>query len=372
MTVTGIAQIIGRGAMSTKENAMTERQRIEALLNRQIPDRVPLWPFVPNGFAVVYNGLTIADAYSNPEGLYQSLRRVATEFGWAFYPVMVYAAYGAWEFGGEVRMPTGQYDQAPVVLRHPIEKDEDIHHLKWPGPDSGFIPTARKFAELARKNDFEDQPFRGTIAAGGAYGLACQVAGLNRMLKWLIRKPDLAHDLVRQISEWTIGGLARQIEAVGTDRIIGTCGGPMGSNQLISAKQFEEFALPDIIEGQGRLRELGIKTTYAHICGEHNDNLPLWARVDLGDPGIVGIGKETALERAAEFFPRDIILGNLDPAIIQTGTASEVYEATKKCVEAGKKLGGRYVFSPGCDLPPKAPVENVRMMCKAVDDHGWY
>jgi uroporphyrinogen decarboxylase len=93
--------------------------------------------------------------------------------------------------------------------------------------------------------------------------------------------------------------------------------------------------------------------------------------VDFGDPEIIGIGPEISLERAAEFFPRDIILGNLNPAIIQTGTPGEVYEATKQCVETGKRLGGRYIFSPGCDLPPRAPVENVRMMSKAVEDHGW-
>ena len=358
--------------MSTKTNVMTEKQRIEALLNRHVPDRVPLWPFVPNGFAVVYSGLTVADAYTNPEGLYNSLRQTARDFGWVFYPVMVYAAYGAWEFGGDVRMPTGRYDQAPVVTRHPIEKDEDVYNLKWPGPESGFIPTARKFAALATQEDLDNKPFQATIAAGVAYGLACQVAGLNRILKWLIRKPGLAHDLIRQISEWSFAGLPAQKEALGVDGVLGACGGPMGSNQLISAKQFEEFTLPDIKEGQARLRALGYKNTYVHICGEHNDNLPYWAQVDFGDPGIIGIGPEISLERAAEFFPHDIILGNLNPALIQTGTPEEVYDATRRCVETGKKLGGRYIFSPGCDLPPRAPVENVRMMSKAVEDHGWY
>ncbi len=358
--------------MATKGRVMTEKERIDALLNRQVPDRVPLWPFVPNGFAVLHHGLTIADAYANPQGLYDALRGCARDFGWVFYPVMVYASYGAWEFGGEVRMPTGRYDQAPVVTRHPIEKDEDVYNLKWPGPDSGFIPTARKFAQLARQEDFDNKPFRATISAGVAYGLACQVAGLNRILKWLIRKPDLAHDLIDQISEWSLTGLPNQVESLGVERTLGTCGGPMGSNQLISAKQFEEFALPDIKKGQARLRELGVKSTYVHICGEHNDNLPYWAQVNFGDPGIIGIGPEINILRAAEFFPHDIILGNLNPAIIQTGTPSEVYAATRQCIETGKRLGGRYIFSPGCDLPPRAPLENVRMMTRAVEEHGQY
>ncbi|MBN1629534.1 MAG: methyltransferase, partial [Thermoleophilia bacterium] len=76
--------------------------------------------------------------------------------------------------------------------------------------------------------------------------------------------------------------------------------------------------------------------------------------------------------RAADLFPDDIILGNLDPAIVQTAGPQEVYEAVRKTIEVGKKIKGGYIFSPGCDLPPRAPVENVRMMTQAINDFGWY
>jgi uroporphyrinogen decarboxylase len=358
--------------MSRDTCVMTERQRIEALLNRQKPDRVPIWPFVPNGFAVLYNNLTIADAYTNPQGLYDSLSKICRDFGWVFVPRMVYASMGSWEFGGDVRMPTGEYDQAPVVTRYPVEKDEDIYDLKWPGPDSGFYPTMRKFSEIARRERLDNEPFNAFIGAGNAYGLACQIAGLSRFLKWLIKKPDMAHYLINELSEWSFSALPKQAEMLGTEGVLGSCGGPLGSNQLISPKQFEEFALPDIKRGQARLRALGYRTTYVHICGEHNANLPYWAQVDFGDPGIIGVGHEVELETAARYFPNHIITGNLDPAIVQTGTPEQVYEATRKVVEAGKKIEGGYIFSTGCDLPPRAPLENVKMMTKAVEDFGWY
>ncbi len=358
--------------MKSHEGAMTERERVEALLNRQTPDRVPIWPFVPNGFAVLYNNLSLVDAYTNPQGLYESLRKTARDFGWVFVPRMVYAAMGAWEFGGDVRMPTGEYDQAPVVTRHPLERDEDVYNLHWPGPESGFNPMMRQFGEIARRERLDNEPFNAFIGAGHAYNLSCQIVGLERFLKWLVKKPDLAHDLIERVSEWSLASLPAQKEALGIDGVLGMGGSAMASNQLISARVFEEFALPDIKKGQAMLRELGYKTTYAHICGEQNDNLPYWAQVDFGDPGIIGVGPEIRLERAAEFFPDDIIIGNLDPAIIQTAGPQEVYDAVRRTVEAGKKLKCGYIFSPGCDLPPRAPVENVRMMTKAVNDFGWY
>jgi uroporphyrinogen decarboxylase len=351
---------------------MTERERIEALLHHQKPDRVPIWPFAPHGFAAVYNNLPLMDAYANPEACYYALRRTCRDFGWVFFPWIGYASIGAWEFGGEVRMPQGEYDQAPMITRYPIEKDEDIYHLKWPGPDSGIFPITKKFNELARQERLDNEPFNSSISAGGGFGLACNIVGLDRFLKWLIKKPELAHYLIRILNDWNLAGLAKTHEILGTEGVLGITGSPTSSNYLISPKQFAEFVLPGFKEGQEKLRALGYKTTYVHICGDHNKNLPYWSQIDFGDPGIIGIGHEVSLETAAAYFPHDIILGNLEPAIVQTGTPREVYEATRKVVEMGKKLPGGFIFSTGCDLPPRSPVENVRMMTKAVEDFGWY
>jgi uroporphyrinogen decarboxylase len=351
---------------------MTERERIEALLSRRKPDRVPIWPFAPHGFAVIYNNLSLAEAYTNPEACYKALRKTSRDFGWVFFPSVGYAAMGAWEFGGEVRMPSGEYDQAPMVTRCPVAKDEDIYNLKWPGPDSGFYPTARELGELARQERLDNEPFNAAIGAGSGFSLACNIAGLDRFLKWLIKKPDLAHYLIRELSDWSLARLDGQSEKLGTEGVLGLSGGATSSNYLISPQQFAEFVLPSLKEGQDKLRALGYRTTYTHICGEHNANLPYWSQVDFGDPGIIGIGHEIKLETAASYFPDDIILGNLEPAIVQMGTPDEVYEATRKIVEEGKKISGGFIFSPGCDLPPRSPVANVRAMTRAVVDFGWY
>ncbi len=351
---------------------MTERERVKALLDRRKPDRIPIWPGACNGFAVVYNNFSIAHAYTDPEATYYSLRKACQDFGWIFFPWMSYASIGAWEFGGEVRMPSGEYDQAPVVIRYPIEKDEDVYNLKWPGADSGFYPTARKYAELARLERLDNEPWNAIISSGSAYSLACQLVGLEEFLRWLVKKPDLAHFLIRELAEWSFSSLEKRKEALGTEGVLGVVGLPLASNQLISPRRFEEFVLPDLKEGQARLRALGYRTTHAHICGEQNKNLPFYAEVDFGDPGMISVGPEIELETAAKYFPHHIIIGNLDPTIIQTGTPDQVYEATRRVVEAGKNIEGGFIFGPGCELPPRAPVENVRMMTKAVEDFGWY
>ena len=53
--------------MEKRAATMTDRERVEALLRREKPDRVPLFPFAAAGFSMVYTKASIADAYNKPE-----------------------------------------------------------------------------------------------------------------------------------------------------------------------------------------------------------------------------------------------------------------------------------------------------------------
>jgi uroporphyrinogen decarboxylase len=57
-------------------------------------------------------------------------------YGFEFIPTYNYASYGAWEFGGEVKFPSGQYEQAPSIVRYPILSEEDVKRIESNGlPD---------------------------------------------------------------------------------------------------------------------------------------------------------------------------------------------------------------------------------------------
>jgi len=117
---------------------------------------------------------------------------------------------------------------------------------------------------------------------------------------------------------------------------------------------------------------MGVKHINTHICGEQNLNLPYWAEIPMGNPGIISIGHEVDLDTASKYFPDHIIVGNVEPALIQTGKPEEVYELSRICIEKGKKHPGGFALAPGCELPPMAPPYNVWMMRKAINDFGWY
>ena len=353
--------------------AMTNRERVEALLRREELDRVPIWPFAA-GFPMVYAGVSVADAYNNPKLSLEVGRKVAREFDWLYFAMgSGYAAFGGWEFGGEIKWPSGEFAQAPSVLRHAVETVEEAMKLEMTDVKiSGIVPISVEGLKLALEGAGDNEPFKMVFQLEGTFNVACNIAGADKMCRWMLKKPEAAHHLLRLATDYLVELAGYYKELFGTERVSGFGGEPSASNSMISPRHFEEFVLPYQKETNEKFLAMEFKTRGMHICGEHNLNLPYWAQIPMGDPGIVSFGHEVELETAARYFPNDIILGNLEPAIIQVGTPEEVYEATKVVVENGKKLGTGYIFAPGCELPPMAPVENVRAMNKAVQDYGWY
>jgi uroporphyrinogen decarboxylase len=359
--------------MATKREAtMTDKERVAALLRREKPDRVPIWPMAA-GFPMVYTQTSIADAYNKPEVSLAAQRKTARDFGWLFMPLMAYAAFGGWEFGGEIKWPSGEFAQAPTVLKHAVATPEDVMNIKVPDvKTAGIIPLVVQFCTLAAKEQADNKPFRVVLFIEGTFNTAANIVGMDTFAKWLLKKPEAAHRLLRLTADFQIELAGYYKDTFGTEGAVLFGGEPSSSNQVISPKQFEEFALPYLKETHQKALSMGFKTFLMHICGEQNLNLPYWAKVPMGDPGLVSFGHEVDMETAARYFPNDIIVGNLEPAIIQTKTPEEVYQAARAVLTQGKKLANGFIFAPGCELPPMAPVENIKAITRAVNDFGWY
>lgn len=359
--------------MTPRTATMTDRQRVEALLRHERPDRVPNWPFTVAGFCVMYAKASIADAYNKPEVALAAQRKGCHDFGWVFTPTFSYAAYGGWEFGGDIKWPSGEFAQAPSVARPPVETPDDVMNLKTPDvKTAGILPFSMQFYKLASRERLDNQPFNVTFIAGSAFKMAANISGPEKLARWLIKEPDVAHRLLRLATDHIIEQAQYWKDTFGIDGVLPRGGEPTSANDFISPKHFEQFALPYLKEVNEKILAMGYKHIYQHICGEHNMNLTYWARIPFGDPGIISVGHEIELETAARSFPNDIIVGNLEPAIIQNGTPDEVYEATKKVVEQGKKCPGGFAFSPGCETPPRANPECIMAMTRAINDFGWY
>jgi uroporphyrinogen decarboxylase len=358
--------------MTEKKATMTNRERIEAMLRGEKPDRVPIWP-IALGFCTVYIGGHLSDSYTNPDLYMEGYYKACEDFDWVNFPMIASVTTFASEFGGEIKWPDGEFAQAPMITRFAVETAEDVMNLEIPDIKSvGTTPMRMEYSKKAATKRLDNQPFNVMSWMGGPITSAFNIPGVEKACRWMIKEPEAVHRLMRITIDCYKELAQYWKDTFGLEGVLPFFGEPSASNQIISPKQFEKFALPYIKELCEALLNIGHKHIFVHICGEQNLNLPHWAKIPFGSPGIVSFGHEVALEKAASFFPKEIIMGNLEPAIIQTGTPEEVYAATRNIVEKGKEISGGFIFSAGCELPPKSPVENVKMITKAVNDFGWY
>jgi uroporphyrinogen decarboxylase len=351
-----------------KGDKMTSKERVDALLKGQPVDHVGLFLFA-RGFCARSTGVSLNDFYTNPKKSLEAQIWVAQMYGQDENLKFGFASAAAWDFGGEIKMPAGEFDQTPIVTRFPVESEEDIRHVEMPDvKTTGMNPLNMDFCRLQEKAGLVR-----TMSIGAPLMYASNVCGLERMSKWMIKKKESAHHLLRLVTDYCISLAQHWVDTFGAENIEFRTSTPTSSNQVISPKQFREFSLPYLKELHERVLGMGAKYIYTHICGDQNLNLPFYAEVPFGNPGIVSFGHEVDLTEAIECLGDTcIIVGNVEPRVLLTGTPDEVYELSKECIEKAKFAPRGFMLGTGCELPPVALPCNVWAMRKAINDFGWY
>jgi uroporphyrinogen decarboxylase len=230
------------------------------------------------------------------------------------------------------------------------------------------MPLNIEFCELQEKAGMMV-----TMSLGAPFMYASSICGMERLAKWMIKEPDLVHQLLRLVTDYSLKTAQYWVDRFGPQNVEFRTSTPTSSHQVISPKHFKIFSLPYLKELHEKVLKMGVRYIFTHICGEQNLNLADFAEIPYGDPGIVSFGHEVDISDAVERFGHKcIIMGNVEPRIILTESPREVYAVSGQCIEKGKRAPRGFILGSGCELPPMAPPSNVWAMRKAVNDFGWY
>ncbi len=351
-----------------RQDTMSPAERMGSILMRQRPDRVPFMPFI-FGYCAKNVGYPIRAVYDDAEKSFWAQMWTAEMFGYDGGALYGYASYGGWEFGGDIKMPESEGEQAPVVTRFPAETPEAVDALEVPEVETaGCYPIAIEFCKIQQQFGMPIMPF-----IPGAFTGAGNICEVDQLCRWMMKKPEVAHKLLRKVTDFSNKVTDYFADNFPNYPSLPFTGEATSANQIISPKQFEEFALPYMKEIHAHILERGTKHIFCHICGEQNLNLPFWAQIEYGDPGIVSFGHEVDLTKAIEVFgDKHAIAGNIEPQIIQNGTHQQVYELCKVAIEKAKMAPSGYLLMAGCEVPVQAPPYNIYVMKKAVMEHGFY
>jgi len=345
---------------------MTSKERNAAILAGKPVDRVPHFPFIL-GFSARNVGYPIKEIYSDAARSYAAQSRTFAQYGVDWGPLYGYASYGTWEFGGEIEMPTGTYQQAPSHKRFPVDKEADFEGLTLPNVrTAGSLPIAMEFSRLQEKNRV---PI--SVIMAGNFTLAGNLCSVGKLCRWMIKKPDLAHRLLRLATEHIVETVGHWAETFGAEQLIPQFWEPMAANLIISPRQFKTFVLPYLVETGERIERMGVRHVLHHICGDQNANMPMWAEVPMGNPGLCSFGEEIDIDRAIEVVgDKAVVIGNLDPSLLLTGKPEEISERCRENIEKGKRAPRGFMFSVGCELAPETPGYHLHLVHQALERNG--
>lgn len=275
---------------------------------------------------------------------------------------IVYAGSGynnfhASAFGGSIKY---REMGAPDLEEHLVDTVEDLEKFDYSSLDADEVIKTVNEALRETKKQIGDE-YVVTMTAWGPFTLAARFVGEEAMMKATFKNPEL----VNKACEFTTGLLIHLYEPLvkdGTLEVI-SLADPTASGDLISKKQFKEFAVPylkkftDWAKGHDR-------HTLVHICGNTTDRLDVMP--DTG-ASCISLDHKTDIAKAKEVLHgRMCFGGNVDPvAVMLEGSPEQVGEVSRDIIETAGTDGG-FVLMPGCDIPPTVPYENIEVFIRTA------
>jgi uroporphyrinogen decarboxylase len=245
------------------------------------------------------------------------------------------------------------FDPGPVI-RQPVCTPEAVRRLRVPTGDE-VAPFVADAVRLVRQEctvpliGFAGAPL--TLAAYLVQGGGS--AAYLEFRTWLVRNPELAHELLKKLTEVSIGYLRMQVEAgAQAIQIFDSWAG------IHHERGYAAFGLPYAARVFDALADLGVPRIYLAVGASH-----LYPQIATLPAEVVSVDWRCGLDRCRLALPGKVIQGNLDPTVLLAD--DEVVEATAVQV-LGDGLGGPHIFNLGHGVLPTTPPDNVARLVDTV------
>ena len=297
-------------------------------------------------------GRKVSEAVTDGYIHYCAIKRLQEEFPSAAATTIMDLTVEAEAFGCQVRM---EENEIPSVALPVISKEEDIQALKIPSLLNGRIPEYLKAMQLAAEHIIDRPVLGGCI---GPFSLAGRLMGMTEIMTEMFLNPDMVFLLLEKCTFFLI----RYAEAVKETGVHGIIMAEPAAG-LLSADQCDAFSSSFIRRIVRSVQDENF-LFILHNCG--NTSHCTASMVETG-AGALHFGNAIDLQKAISEVPDHIlVLGNLDPVTdFCMATPEEMLERTLKLLEkVGKNKN--FILSSGCDVPPQAPLANIRAFYQAL------
>ncbi len=368
------------------ETIAARKQRVEQTKRFETPDRVPVIPAIAHRFLIPTVGVKFRDYYRDPETM---LRTQILAQKWLMENIRTdaYSITGAWvgawtdfqntfeagSLGCQVIFPE---DDIPWVGNGWVKTEADLKKLEQidfvhTGLNARQLEYRRAMMAVAEKYPvrFQGGPifYPGenpslTHTSDGPFGVAGDLMGQTELFTAVHERPDFVKELLRIVTDklieyldfcWEEEKLPIPKDFAWTDDLAAG----------LSAETYSELVLP--FEKKLRFHFDGYLCL--HMCGRTDHLLEIF-RDELKINEYQGFGYEVDLDRIGQIMGGKVVLiGNVNPMLIHSGTPEQVREATRRVIEKLAPYRG-FIVQDGNNIPPGSPIENINAMMEAAED----
>jgi uroporphyrinogen decarboxylase len=341
---------------------MTSLERTMAVLDRRIPDRVPvaLHNFL---MATRVMGADFAELMRSGEMLAEAQLAAWREFG---HDVIMHengVCAEAEALGCEIFYPR---NSAPHVKETILKSLDDLSSLQIPDPEKTFPLNELLKATRILVRETRGQVFVMGRADQGPVALALALMGPENFL--LAAGDDTLRPRILELVDFT----ARMNVVYGeAQRRAGAHGSSIGAvgSSLISPQMYDELELPGDRKFCDAMRAVGCRS-FVHSCGNETRMLAhlISSGADcleldpLTDPAVCKMSTHG----------KTSVLGMLDPhGVLRRGDVDEVRRHTLDILRVMGPQGG-FLMGPGCSLPPETPEISIHTVMECAKSAGIY
>jgi uroporphyrinogen decarboxylase len=345
---------------------MTSLERIRRTLARQPADRLPVAPYLAN-WTAPFAGATLKEYASDGRRMAEAQLAAWEKVGQDVIFPDADNYYLAEGFGCQAAL---HEDGVPTLAKPALRDCREIFHREVPDPHrDGRMPVYLEATRLIAEAVGDGAAIR--VPGTGPFAVASYMIGVEEFLMEVsrIEQGDGTREAaIERMLDLAAEALIRfGLAQLGAGAHILQCGDSLASASVISPATFRRFVLPRhrrVFEAWKRAGAI----TALHVCGRNEQALDLFA--DTG-ADIVAIDSVVDLAGAkAAIGGRVTLIGNIDPVgVMLQGTVAQVQAAAKACIAAAG-AGGGYILGTGCEVPPHAPLANVRALVKTAHEQG--
>jgi len=337
---------------------LTPRERFGLLVIDEKPDRCNILPLVTSHAAHVA-GVKLKEYYTDGETMARAQIVAYEEYGHDAISIFSEVGIIAEAMGSDFDYP----DEDLPILKTPALIKQKIDDIKIPNPRrDGRLPVYLEAIDYAYQAIGDKVPILAYIPAPFTTGM--MLSDAHQFLIQTIREPDKIHKIMKKSLDAAIQSCYGIIDAGGLPILVD----PLASSSVISPKAYRDFALPYEQALIDFLHRYDFDVIL-HICGETEPILGLILESGADLISLDRVELSLAIQRLSKKLR---IIGNFDTSAIAFSSSRDIKDKVIKMVKQGITSEKGYIAATGCEVPIRAPFENVKTFIKAAKEVAWY